>query len=112
MDNCIAQRRALALSIWQAGVDSVRPETLLPRAIADTSLGLARAVENARRVLVCGAGKAGAAMAQALIDAAPEYRTRLHGVVNVPNETVRPLDADIELHGAGPQLRTSPRKQV
>ncbi len=100
MDNCITQRRALALSIWQAGVDSVRPEALLPRAIADASLGLARAVENARRVLVCGAGKAGAAMAQALIDAVPECRSRLHGVVNVPNETVRSLDADIELHGA------------
>jgi glycerate 2-kinase len=108
MDDCFARRRAQALSIWQAGVDAVRPERLMPRAIADASLGLARAVGQARRVLVLGAGKAGAAMAQALIKALPDCHDKLHGVINVPNETVRPLEADIELHGARPAASNHP----
>ena len=108
MEDCSVQRRDQALKIWQAGVDAVRPGVLLPNAIANSKYGLANAVRNARRILVLGAGKAGAAMAEGLINALPDCRDRLHGVINVPNETVRTLQADIRLHGARPAASNQP----
>jgi hydroxypyruvate reductase/glycerate 2-kinase len=53
---------------------------------------LREAVAAARRVLVVGAGKAGAAMAAALEAALGEQAHKLTGMVNVPGDAVRPLE--------------------
>src|SRR5262249_5460478 len=58
-------------------------------------------LESARRILVVGAGKAGAAMSAAVESALPDLLPRIEGVVNVPAETVRPLER-IRLHAARP----------
>ena len=49
-----------ARRIWHAAVDAVRPEPLIRCAMAD----LANLLRAAPRILVIGAGKAGAAMAE------------------------------------------------
>jgi len=93
--------------IWQAAVDAVRPEDLVPAALADSSLGLLHAVASPRQILVVGAGKAGAAMAAAVEKVLAHDLDRLEGFVNVPAETVRPLQA-IRLHAARPAGTNQP----
>ena len=64
------------------------------------------------RIIVVGAGKAGAAMSKALEDAFVRQQIdlkRVTGVVNVPNETVTPLRA-IRLHPARPAGTNQPPK--
>ena len=101
--------RADALRIWQAGVEAVRSQRLVGQAlrvdgrtlrIADESLDLA----GIGRIVVVGAGKAGAGMAAAVEDAlGPQLLDdkQVTGWVNVPEDCVRPL-ARIHLHGARP----------
>ncbi|HEV2949130.1 MAG TPA: DUF4147 domain-containing protein [Gemmataceae bacterium] len=96
-----------ALAIWQAAVDAVQPSKLIPEAIANPSLGIQEAVSHAPRVLVVGAGKAGAAMSAALENALPDLAARMEGIVNVPADTVRPLHA-IRLHAARPGKMNQP----
>ena len=91
--------------IWQAGVDAVRPEILIPNAI--NSSEIRQAITDARRILVLGGGKAGAAMSAALEGAWPDCIGKMEGVVNVPAETVRPLRA-IQLHAARPAKTNQP----
>jgi hydroxypyruvate reductase/glycerate 2-kinase len=96
-------RRQHAQAIWQAGVDAVRPEQCLPRAVAaaQDTLGPLR---NFERIWVVGGGKAGAAMAAALetaLSAEGVDLTRVRGLVNVPDDTVRTLRA-IQLNPARP----------
>jgi len=55
-------------------------------AFADPALGLRAAVAAARRILVLGAGKAGAAMAAGVEEALADCRDRIEGLVNVPAE--------------------------
>jgi hydroxypyruvate reductase/glycerate 2-kinase len=95
------------LAIWQAAVDAVQPSKLIPEAIANPSLGIQEAVSHAPRVLVVGAGKAGAAMSAALENALPDLAARMEGIVNVPADTVRPLHA-IRLHAARPGKMNQP----
>ena len=102
------ERRSLAIQIWQAGVDAVRPSVLVPRALSDISLGIAKALEGASRILVVGAGKAGAAMSAATAEFLLGSQKTILGLVNVPNETVRTLPANIELHGARPAASNHP----
>jgi hydroxypyruvate reductase/glycerate 2-kinase len=97
----ILSLRDHALAVWQAAVDAVHPSKLIPEAIANPSFGIQEAVSHAPRVLVVGAGKAGAAMGAALENALPNLVTRMEGIVNVPADTVRPLQA-IRLHAARP----------
>jgi len=92
--------RERALIIWQAGVAAVLPERLLPIAVRDDAL-LSDAVRQAKRILVVGAGKAGAAMSVALEIALAEYLLKVEGIVNVPTGTERPLER-IRLHAARP----------
>ncbi len=98
-----------ALAIWQAAVDAVRSDRLVEREVraqgdrllvGKTELPLARI----RKIVVIGAGKAGAGMAVGL-EAALGPRLlaekQVTGWVNVPADCVRPLAA-IHLHPARP----------
>ena len=103
------QLRRDALRIWQAGVDAVRSERLVRDAlrvegrtlvVADEQLSL----DAIGRIVVVGAGKAGAGMAAAVEEAlGPRLaeEKQLAGWVNVPEDCVRPLER-IRLHGARP----------
>jgi hydroxypyruvate reductase/glycerate 2-kinase len=97
--------RQHARAIWQAAVDAVRPEPLVRHALGDPTL--AAAVRAAPRILVLGAGKAGAAMAAAVEDALADRLDRIAGIVNVPAESVRPL-RKVRLHAARPAGSNQP----
>lgn len=92
--------RAKALSIWHAGVDAVRPEKLLPDAV-QRDASIRATLSSAERIIVVGAGKAGAAMSAALENALGDLLDKVEGIVNVPADTVRPLKK-IVLHAARP----------
>ncbi|MSR52897.1 MAG: DUF4147 domain-containing protein [Gemmataceae bacterium] len=95
-----------ALAIWHAAVDAVRPEALLPKHIADNR-ALKKAFVAANRILVVGAGKAGAAMSAALEASLGEHLHKVTGLVNVPADAVRPLQR-IRLHAARPPASNFP----
>jgi glycerate 2-kinase len=99
--------RHQALAIWQAAVAAVRPEPLIRTALADPGLPILNAVARARRILVVGCGKAGAAMSRGVEDALPDHLDRVEGVVNVPADSVQPLRA-IRLHAARPAGTNQP----
>jgi glycerate 2-kinase len=90
------QLRRDALQIWQAGVDAVRPQRLIPQSlrVEGDSLLLgdeAIPLDAIHRIAVVGAGKAGAAMAEAVESAlGPKLMAekQLIGWVNVPADTV------------------------
>jgi glycerate-2-kinase len=96
-----------ARAIWTAGVRAVDAESLVRGAVgargAQLRLGEARIpLAGLGRVVVVGAGKAGAAMASGLEAALGPRFLREHDVrgwVNVPGNTVRPLRA-VVLHPA------------
>jgi hydroxypyruvate reductase/glycerate 2-kinase len=96
--------REHARSIWQAAVDAVRPEPLLRAALTGPLLAES---ERARRIIVVGAGKAGAAMSAAVEDALAGQLDRVSGLVNVPAGSVRPLRA-VRLHAARPDASNEP----
>ena len=99
MSRSPAQLRRDALDIWQAGVAAVDSERLVAEMLRvegnELIIGPQRLqVETIGRILVVGAGKAGAGMAAA-VEAAIGPRLidekRLAGWVNVPADCVRPL---------------------
>src|ERR1700734_327125 len=98
MDNGLLRQQAL--KIWQTALDAVRPEGLLPGAVSGTE-NLRSAIRAARRIIVIGAGKAGASMSAALEQALVDDLDKVEGIVNVPADVVRPLQK-IRLHGARP----------
>jgi len=112
------QLRRDALQIWQAGVDAVRSEHLVHRALrvegptlllGDDRLPL----DAVRRITVVGAGKAGAGMAAAVEEALGRKlmeEKQLTGWVNVPADCVRPLQR-IKLHAARPAGVNEPRPE-
>ena len=66
-DMTISQLREAAQEIWQSALDAARPEVCIPRAIRVTGDGFAVGDETFAldgRLVVIGAGKAGAGMAQ------------------------------------------------
>ncbi|HSQ55002.1 MAG TPA: DUF4147 domain-containing protein, partial [Gemmata sp.] len=85
-----------ARTIWQAGVDAVRPEPLVEKAVWNEAAILA-----APRVLVVGAGKAGPGMARGLESALAGRLDRVAGLVNVPEGMTADLKR-IKLHAARP----------
>jgi glycerate 2-kinase len=95
-----------ALAIWHAAVDAARPGDLLPNHVRSDPR-LQQAITSAKRVLVVGAGKAGAAMSEALETALAENLDKVTGVVNVPADAVRPLQR-IRLHPARPPASNHP----
>jgi hydroxypyruvate reductase/glycerate 2-kinase len=99
--------RSHARDIWQTAVDAAGPEDLLPVALADPTLRLLQEIAPARRLLVVGAGKAGAAMSAGLEAALSDRLEQLEGIVNVPAELVRPLRR-IRLHAARPAGTNQP----
>ena len=92
-----------ARRIWHAAVESARPEPLMRRALTDLAGGLSAAP----RILVLGAGKAGAAMAEAVERVFSDRLDRIDGVVNVSAEAVKPL-RKIRLHAARPAATNFP----
>jgi hydroxypyruvate reductase/glycerate 2-kinase len=90
-----------ALAIWRAGVEAVRPGPLLASAWTNLPAEVRADLAAAPRVLVVGAGKAGAGMAAALEAQFGAGVNRLIGLVNVPEGTGRPL-ARIRPHPARP----------
>lgn len=97
-----------AIAIWQAGVRAVDSQRLVEQAlrrdgnclfIGDETIRL----EDVRRILVVGAGKAGAGMAAGVESALGDdvVGQKLDGWVNVPADCVRTLKR-IVLHPARP----------
>ena len=99
--------RGHARAIWEAAVAAARPENLIRAAFADQALDIAAAVSKARRIVVVGAGKAGAAMSAGLEECLAGALERMDGLVNVPAGSVRPLHA-VHLHGARPDGSNEP----
>jgi hydroxypyruvate reductase/glycerate 2-kinase len=99
--------RSQAREIWQAAVAAACPQDLIRAAFADPTLKLYQSIERARRILVVGAGKAGAAMSAGAEEALDGQLDRVEGIVNVPAESVRPLRA-IRLHAARPAGTNEP----
>lgn len=103
-----------ALAIWNAGVDAVRPQRLIPREIACDERTLSIRGEEFTaadwdRIVVVGAGKAGGTMAEAVeaaLNVAP-WREKLTGWVNVPADCLRPTQR-IRLHAARPAAVNEP----
>jgi hydroxypyruvate reductase/glycerate 2-kinase len=88
-------------TIWDAAVAAANPELLVRDALTDPAPPIRDALAAAERILVVGAGKAGAAMAAGAEGALLGLLDRVSGVVNVPAEAVRPLQV-IRLHAARP----------
>lgn len=101
--------RDKALQIWQAGVEAVRSDRLVRAALrvegADLLVGdEALPLAGIGRIVVIGAGKAGAGMAAGVEEALGDRwleEKQLSGWVNVPNDCVGTLRR-IHLHGARP----------
>lgn len=97
--------RADAEAIWWAGVRAVDPERLVEQALAQE-----RDWRGAKRILVVGAGKAGAGMAAGVERALADCLDRVTGIVNVPAGTTAPLQR-IRLHPARPVGVNEPRPE-
>ncbi|MHC4879326.1 MAG: DUF4147 domain-containing protein, partial [Planctomycetota bacterium] len=100
--------RDTAIAVWKAGVAAVDSERLIRQnvSITDGQLSVVDQsfdVSELGRVVVVGAGKAGAGMAAAVeaVFAEAGLTDRLEGWVNVPADCVRPLSR-IHLHAARP----------
>ncbi|HMF14674.1 MAG TPA: DUF4147 domain-containing protein [Gemmataceae bacterium] len=89
--------REHALAIWRTAVAAAEPAALVRAALAEASLK--STLGQARRILVVGAGKAGAAMSAGVEEALADSLDRIEGIVNVPAEAVRPLQR-VRLHAA------------
>jgi len=97
-----------ALSIWDAALQAVKPEDLVHRFLATPpGRALDRELSEAKRILIVGAGKAGAAMSQGIESCLSHYRRKMTGLVNVPVGAVRRL-ATIRLHAARPAASNQP----
>jgi hydroxypyruvate reductase/glycerate 2-kinase len=78
-----------ARAIWEAALKAVIPQELVREALSDASL--VKDVRSAPRIIVVGAGKAGAAMSEGVEAALGADITRVEGIVSVPASCVRPL---------------------
>ena len=100
--------RNLAREIWQAGVDAVDSERLVRQTVRLSGSQLLIGPHTLQlaeigRIVVVGAGKAGAGMTAGLEQAvgADLLADKVSGWVNVPADCVRPL-RKIHLHAARP----------
>ena len=98
--------REHAQHIWKAAVDAVRPGPLLKAAVAE----YADVLRAAPRIVVLGAGKAGAVMALALEDALADRIAAVDGWINVPAGTEKPTRR-IRLHPARPLGSNQPTEE-
>lgn len=101
-----------ALAIWQAGLEAVKADRLIlenvwvedSRLIIGKNADLVIDLRSVGRLLVIGAGKAGAGMVRGIEKAIPERLAReksLTGWVNVPEDCVEPTRW-VHLHPARP----------
>lgn len=81
-----------ARAIWVAALAAVRPEPLVLRALGQGS-PIQQEIATAGRIIVIGAGKAGAPMSEAIETALAGELDRVEGIVSVPAGSVRPLRA-------------------
>lgn len=109
--------RKHAQDIWREGVAAVDSERLVREAISCTEntltvCGHEIALGEAGRIIVVGAGKAGAGMAAGFEAAVPEsiLADRVTGWINVPADCVRPLKK-IHLHPARPAGVNEPTEE-
>lgn len=107
--------RELAKAIWQHGVHAVRAEQLVAASVNcdvdELQIGDSRiSCDDVERVCVVGAGKAAGFLAQALVDTLRPIADakRLHGLINVPENCVMPMDY-VALHAARPAGVNEPR---
>ena len=111
-----------AIEIWTAGLKAVQADTLVQRWVRVTQRQIEFGVPteltldlaSVCKIVVVGAGKAGAGMAAGLENAIPEevaQAKQLTGWVNVPNDCVRPTRW-IHLHGARPTGCNEPTPQA
>src|SRR4051812_46268726 len=77
-----------AAAIWRAALEAVRPQGLVCAAIDDRDR---QELSRARRIIVVGAGKAGAAMADGLEQCLGDLLSKVEGIVSVPAPSVRAL---------------------
>jgi glycerate 2-kinase len=101
MSEHTADLRNHAHTIWQAAVAAADPFVLVRNALTEAGTPLRLAVERAEHIVIVGGGKAGASMAAGAEQALADRLDRVVGLVNVPRETARPLQA-ITLHAARP----------
>lgn len=107
-----------ALEIWRAGVRSVDSTAAVQRHCQCTSTCLTIAGEQFQsseidRIVVVGAGKAGAGMAHGieLVVSGTPWEKKLSGWINVPEDCARPL-RHLQLFGARPPGRNEPTEAV
>lgn len=102
--------RSDATEIWNAGVDAVRAKPLVCREVSikgsDLLIGQRQwSRKDFDRVIIVGAGKAGTAMAQGLLEAIHNWLPVV-GWINVPEGTVPQAAAqalgDVHVHAARP----------
>lgn len=105
--------RDKAIEIWQAGVDAVASDQLVRNAVSYEGgvlhvAGHVFPLSEVSRIVIVGAGKAGAGMAAAIEELLPDNvlkdadsRCELTGWVNVPADCVKALPR-IHLHAARP----------
>jgi glycerate 2-kinase len=118
MQRSTGQLRHDAMQIWQAAVEAVRSPCLVRKALRIEGRTLfvgkdAIPLDTVRRIVVVGAGKAGAGMAEAVEDVlGPQWMAekQVTGWVNVPADCVRPLQR-IHLHAARPPGVNEPRPE-
>ncbi len=106
----MATHRQNAISIWKAAVDAARPETLIPAAFKNPDYPLVQFLENAERIIVVGAGKAGAAMAAVVEKELADQLTKIEGWVNVPGGS-KATTQRIQLHEARPLGTNQPTEE-
>ena len=104
----MSAQRQHALAIWQAAVAAAEPTQLVRAALTDSVLQAT--LSQARRIIVVGAGKAGAAMSAGVESALADRLDHIEGVVNVPAKAVRPLQR-IRLHAARPSGSNQPTSE-
>jgi len=110
----MSRLRCDGTSIWNAGVDAVRPKPLVQRTIRleqdELRIGDLRwKKRDLDRVIVVGAGKAGTGMAEGLLEAIGGWLP-MTGWVNVPEGTEKTL-SDIRIHPARPAGMNEPTEQ-
>ncbi|WP_010583343.1 glycerate kinase type-2 family protein [Schlesneria paludicola] len=100
--------RQQAETIWRAGVDAVDSARLVVQSLRRDQdwlqiSGEAISLAGMNRIVVVGAGKAGAGMAAGVEQALGSdiVESKVVGWINVPSDCVRPLTR-IHLHGARP----------
>jgi hydroxypyruvate reductase/glycerate 2-kinase len=77
-----------AQAICRAALEAVRPQRLVARAMSDSDR---QRLALARRIIVVGAGKAGASMSEGLEQRLGDLVSKVEGVVSVPAPSVRAL---------------------